>query len=255
VRRLLSVYATAAFLFLYAPLAVLGVFSVNASRLIIWKGLSLSWYERVFHNPALAEGTLNSIEIALVATTISTIFGTLAAYGIWKKRSPWLTQSLYLSLLTPEIVTGISLLALFQFVFRFLHLHLGMISVILAHISFSLAYVVIVILARLRTIDVSLEEAALDLGANEWQVFWRVTVPNLLPAIVAAALLCFTVSFDDYVITSLVAGVNSETLPMIIYGMARKGISPDINALSMIIVCGLGTLILIAGRLERRRDA
>jgi spermidine/putrescine transport system permease protein len=115
-----------------------------------------------------------------------------------------------------------------------------------------LAYVVIVILARLRTFDVALEEAALDLGATEWQVFLRVTLPILLPGIVAAALLCFTVSFDDYVITSLVAGVNSETLPMIVYGMARKGISPDINALSMLITCGLGICILAAGRLEQK---
>jgi spermidine/putrescine transport system permease protein len=164
----------------------------------------------------------------------------------------WLTQSLYLSLLTPEIVTGVSLLVLFQWVFHFLHLHLGMPTVILAHISFSLAYVVIVILARLRTFDIALEEAALDLGANEWQVFCRITVPIIMPGVLAAALLCFTVSFDDYVITSLVAGVNSETLPMIIYGLARKGVSPDINALSMLITCGLGILILLAGRLEQK---
>jgi spermidine/putrescine transport system permease protein len=161
-------------------------------------------------------------------------------------------QSFYLSLLTPEIVTGVSLLVLFQWVFRFLHLHLGMPTVILAHISFSLAYVVIVILARLRAFDTALEEAALDLGADEWQVFKLITIPIIMPGILAAALLCFTVSFDDYVITSLVAGVNSETLPMIIYGLARKGVSPDINALSMLITCGLGLLIILAGRLERK---
>ena len=149
-------------------------------------------------------------------------------------------------------MTGISLLAFFQWIFHFLHVQLGMHTVILAHISFSLAYVVIVILARLRTFDPGLEEAALDLGANEWQALWRVTVPLLLPGIIAAALLCFTVSFDDYVITSLVAGVDSETLPMMIYAMARKGVSPEVNALSVMITVGLGVFILLAGRLEQR---
>jgi spermidine/putrescine transport system permease protein len=206
----------------------------------------------VVRNPALLEGTTNSLVIALAATAVSTILGTLAGYALWKKRVPWLTNSLYLSLLSPEIVTGVSLLAFFEWAFRFERVPLGMHTVILAHISFSLAYVVIVILARLRTFDRTLEEAALDLGANEWQVFWRVTMPMLLPGIVAAALLCFTVSFDDYVITSLVAGVNSETLPMIVYAMARKGVSPEVNALSVMITAGLGVLILLAGRLERR---
>jgi spermidine/putrescine transport system permease protein len=251
VTRFLAAYASLAYLFLYAPLAVLGAFSFNASKVAVWRGFTFNWYSAVFHNQALLEGTINSLIIAVVATVVSTIAGTLAAYALWQKRIPWLTNSLYLSLLTPEIVTGISLLVFFQWIFRFLNVRLGMHTVILAHISFSLAYVVIVILARLRTFDRTLEEAALDLGANEWQAFRRITLPLLMPGIVAAALLCFTVSFDDYVITSLVAGVNSETLPMIIYALARKGVSPDINALSVIITCGLGICILLAGRLER----
>lgn len=251
-KRFLVFYAALAYLFLYAPLAVLAVFSFNASKLSVWQGFTFHWYASVFQNSALAEGAINSFLIATAATLVATTCGTLAAYALWKQRVPWLTQSFYLSLLTPEIVTGVSLLVLFQWVFRFLHLHLGMPTVILAHISFSLAYVVIVILARLRTFDTALEEAALDLGANQWQVFKLVTVPIIMPGILAAALLCFTVSFDDYVITSLVAGVNSETLPMIIYGLARKGVSPDINALSMLITCGLGILILLAGRLEQK---
>ena len=252
-RRFLVLYSALIYLFLYAPLAVLAIFSFNVSKLSVWQGFTFSWYSAVFSNDALANGAINSLVIALVTTIFATTFGTLAAYAIWKRRVPWLMQSFYLSLLTPEIVTGISLLVLYQWVFQFLHLHLGMPTVILAHISFSLAFVVIVILARLRSFDVGLEEAALDLGANEWEAFARVTVPIILPGIVAAALLCFTVSFDDYVITSLVAGVNSETLPMIIYGLARKGVSPDINALSMLITSGLGVLILLAGKLERAK--
>lgn len=254
-KRFLTAYAAAAYLFLYFPLLVLGVFSFNSSKIAMWRGFTWNWYGRVFHDAALLEGLLNSLIIAVTATAVSTIIGTLCGYALWKKRAPLVTNALYLSLFTPEIVTGVSLLVFFEWVFRFLHVQLGMHTVILAHISFSLAYVVIVILARLRTFDPSLEEAALDLGANEWQVFWHVTVPMLLPGIVAAALLCFTVSFDDYVITSLVAGVNSETLPMMIYAMARKGVSPEVNALSVLITVGLGVFIVVAGRLEQRSAA
>ncbi len=250
-KRFLAMYAAAGYLFLYLPLAVLAVFSVNASKVAVWHGFTWSWYVQVIHDEGLLEATMNSLIIAASATLVSTVLGTLAGYAMWKRRSPLLTTSLYLSLLTPEIVTGVSLLAFFEWIFRFLHVQLGMHTVILAHISFSLVYVVMVVMARLRTFDESLEEAALDLGATEWQVFRYVTVPMLLPGIAAAALLCFTVSFDDYVITSLVAGVNSETLPMMIYGMARRGVSPEVNALSVMITVALGILILLAGRLEQ----
>ncbi|HZQ50753.1 MAG TPA: ABC transporter permease [Bryobacteraceae bacterium] len=252
-KRGLALYASIVYFFLYAPLAVLAIFSFNSSKIAIWHGFTGQWYNGVFHNEGLLDGAINSLLIAISATIASTVIGTLAGYALWKRRTPLLTNALFLSLLTPEIVTGVSLLAFFEWTFRFLHVQLGLHTVILAHISFSLAYVVIVILARLRTLDPALEEAALDLGANEWQVFWRVTVPMLLPGIIAAALLCFTVSFDDYVITSLVAGVNSETLPMMIYAMARRGVSPEVNALSVMITVGLGVLILLAGRLEQRR--
>ena len=252
-KRGLALYASLVYFFLYAPLAVLAIFSLNSSKIAIWHSFTGQWYNGVFHNEGLLDGAINSLLIAISATIASTVIGTLAGYALWKRRMPLLTNALFLSLLTPEIVTGVSLLAFFEWTFRFLHVQLGLHTVILAHISFSLAYVVIVILARLRTLDPALEEAALDLGANEWQVFWRVTVPMLLPGIIAAALLCFTVSFDDYVITSLVAGVNSETLPMMIYAMARRGVSPEVNALSVMITVGLGVLILLAGRLEQRR--
>ncbi len=250
--RYLAAYSAAVYLFLYLPLAVLSAFSFNASKIAVWRGFTLEWFGLALHDSALIEGTINSLIIASVATVLSTVIGTLAGYALWKRRLPLFTSSLYLSLLTPEIVTGISLLVFFQWIFRHAHIQLGLHTVILAHISFSLAYVVIVILARLRGFDTALEEAALDLGANEWQVFSRITLPLLLPGIVAAALLCFTVSFDDYVITSLVAGVNSETLPMVIYAMARKGVSPEVNAISLVITVGLGAFILLAARLEIR---
>jgi len=247
----LSVYALAAFLFLHLPLLILAAFSFNASRFTVWQGFSLRWYAAALQDSQLIEASWNSLIIATVATAVSTIIGTLCAYGLWKRNSPVLTGSLYLSLVTPEIVTGISLLAFYQWIFRFLRVQLGMHTVILAHISFSIAYVVIVVMARLRTVDAQLEEAALDLGANEWQAFRYVTLPAIFPGVIAAALLAFTVSFDDYVITSLVAGVDSQTLPMVIYAMARRGVSPVLNAVSTTIVVLLGTLVLLSERLRR----
>lgn len=251
-KRLLGLYAVAAFAFLHVPLLVLSMFSFNESRFTVWQGFSIRWYEAAFRDPHLGESTWNSIVIALVATALSTVIGTLCAYALWKQRSALISGSLYLSLVTPEIVTGISLLAFFQWIFRHLDVQLGMHTVILAHIMFSIAYVVIVVGARLRTVDASLEEAAMDLGATEFGAFYRVTLPALLPGIAAAAMLAFTISFDDYVITSLVAGVDSETLPMVIYAMARRGANPVVNAISTIIVVGLGVLILISERLREK---
>ena len=252
--RVLKLYSGAICGFLYVPLLVLTVFSFNASKMADWRGFTLAWYVALWNNSRLLEATGNSFTIAIAATVIATVIGTLAAYGLWKGTGRVLTSGLYLSLVTPEIVTGISLLVFFQIIFRLLPVRLGMHTVILAHVSFSLVYVVTVVLARLRTFDRALEEAATDLGATEWQTFCHVTLPMLRPAVIAASLLCFTVSFDDYVITSLVAGVDSETLPMVINGMARKGVSPEINALSALITVTFGVLILFAGRLELRNQ-
>ena len=246
----LAIYAVLAYLFLHLPLLILAGFSFNESRFTVWQGFSLNWYRAAFQNQQLMEAAGNSLIIAIFATIFATIIGTLCAYGFWKRSSPVLAGSLYMSLVTPEIVSGISLLAFYQWIFRFLHIQLGMHTVILAHVSFSIAYVVIVVMARLRTVDAQLEEAALDLGANEWEAFRYVTLPAILPGIVAGALLAFTVSFDDYVITSMVAGVDSETLPMVIYAIARRGVNPVVNAISALIVVGFGSLILISERLR-----
>lgn len=249
----LGLYAALIYAFLHLPLLVLAVFSFNSSRLTHWEGFSLVWYRTALSDPALVEATINSLLIALFSTVISTAIGTLAAYALWKRKSTWLTTSLSVSLVTPEIVTAVSLLALFQIIFRVLKLQLGMHTVVMAHVSFCLVYVVMVVLARLRTMDNSFEEAAADLGATPWQAFRYVTLPMLQPGIIAAALLAFTTSLDDYVITSLVAGVDSETLPMIIYGMARRGVNPAVNAISTIIVFGLGVLIVISQHLEQKQ--
>jgi spermidine/putrescine transport system permease protein len=251
-KRLLPLYALGAYAFLHVPLLILAVFSFNASKFTVWQGFSLHWYAALAQDRDLIEATANSLIIAVVATALATVFGTLAAYALWKRASGWISGALYLSLVTPEIVTGVSLLAFFQWAFRFLNLRLGMHTVILAHVGFSLAYVVVVVLARLRTFDPALEHAAMDLGATEFAAFRLVTIPYLAPAIAAAAMLAFTVSIDDYVITSLVAGVDSQTLPMVIYGLARRGVSPMLNAVSTIIVAGLGALVLASERLRAR---
>jgi len=251
-RRALPIYAVFAYAFLHVPLLILAIFSFNASRFTVWEGFSLTWYRAVAANADLVESAVNSLIIAIAATLLSTIAGTLAAYALWKRGSAWLSGSLYLSLVTPEIVTGVSLMALFQWSFRYLDLRLGMHTVILAHVGFSLAYVVVVVLARLRGFDRSLEEAAMDLGSTEFAAFRRVTLPYLAPAIAAAAMLAFTVSIDDYVITSLVAGIDSQTLPMTIYAMARRGVSPELNAISTIVVVALGSFVLLSERLRTR---
>lgn len=248
--RWLGLYAAGAYAFLHLPLLVLTAFSFNHSRFTVWEGFSWQWYQEAFHDAQLTEAALNSLLIALAATLAATAIGTLCAYGLWKRQSRPIATALYLSLVTPEIVMGISLLAFYQWLFRFLHVQLGMHTVILAHVMFSIAYVVTVVMARLRTMDATLEEAALDLGANEWEAFSRITLPALVPGIVSAALLAFINSFDDYVITSLVAGVDSETLPMVIYAMARRGFNPVVNALSAMIIVVLGALILAGERLR-----
>ena len=251
-QRALGMYAALVLVFLHGPLLVLIAFSFNANRFTVWQGFSLRWYGAAMRDAQLSEGLLNSVIIALIASAVSTVIGTLAAYGIWKKPAPLLSGAMYLSLVTPEIVTGVSLLAFYQFAFRLIHLHLGMTSVIIAHVAFSIAYVAIVVSARLRNYDRSLEEAAMDLGATEWRAFFRVTLPSLAPAIAAAGLLAMVISFDDYVITSLVAGVDSQTLPMVIYAMARRGISPVVNAVSAVVVVAFGIVILISQRLQQQ---
>lgn len=250
-KRGLAVYAIAIYAFLHLPLVILAIFSVNASRFTAWQGFSLRWYQAMFADRDLLESAGNSLAIAVASTALSTAIGTLAAYALWKRASNWLAGGLYLSLVTPEVVTGVSLLALFQWAFRYVNFRLGMHTVILAHVSFSIAYVVVVVLARLRGFDPALEEAAQDLGATEFAAFRRVTLPYLAPAIAAAAMLAFTISIDDYVITSLVAGVDSQTLPMVIYAMARRGVSPVLNAVSTTIVVLLGTMVLLSERLRR----
>ncbi len=251
-KRMLGWYAAVIYAFLHVPLLILIAFSFNSSRFSVWEGFSLNWYRVMWGDAQMAEAAWNSVIIAAVSSLLATAIGTAAAYGMWKHKAAVLQGSLYLTLVTPEIVTGISLLALFQWIFRWMPFRLGLGTVILAHVAFSIAYVAIVITARLRAMDPALEEAALDLGASEWAAFRRVTLPLLAPAMGAAALLALVVSFDDYVITSMVAGVDSETLPMVIYAMARRGVNPVLNAVSSVTVIFFGALILLSEKVRAR---
>jgi len=251
-KRVLGWYAALLYAFLHLPLLILIAFSFNSSRFSVWEGFSLNWYRAMWTNTQMAEAAWNSVIIAASSSLLATAIGTAAAYGMWKRKAPLLQVSLYLTLVTPEIVTGIALLALFQWIFRWMPFRLGLGTVILAHVAFSIAYVAIVLTARLRTMDPALEEAALDLGASEWTAFRRVTLPLLAPAMGAAALLALVVSFDDYVITSMVAGVDSETLPMVIYAMARRGVNPVLNAVSSVMVVFFGSLILLSEKVRAR---
>ena len=252
--RSLGLVAIVVYAFLHLPVLVLMVFSFNESRFTVWTGLSWRWYRELAGNARMLAALENSLIVAVVATAVSTAIGTLAAYGLARFRPRGgraLEGVLQLSIVTPEIVTGISLLAFFQLMFRFVDFGLGLHTIVIAHVAFSIAFVLLVVQARLSALDPALEEAAMDLGAGPVTTFFRVTLPLLEPGIVAAALLAFILSFDDYVITSLVAGVGSETLPMVIYSMARRGVSPVVNALSAILVVALGGLILVADRLQR----
>jgi spermidine/putrescine transport system permease protein len=236
--------------FLHAPVVALIVFSFNQSRFSVsWTGFTLEWYRRLFAREDVLLGLARSLAVGTVATVISTVLGTALALALARHRLPArraVEGLLYLPLVTPEIIMGISLLSLFAL----LGVPLGLTTITVAHVAFCISFVAVVVGARLWGRDRYLEEAALSLGADEWTAFWKVTLPGLAPGIVAGALLAFTMSLDDYVITSFVAGAGSSTLPVVIYGMARRGIEPSINAVSTIIVLATAVLLYLADRLR-----
>jgi len=239
------------YLFLYAPIVVLVIFSFNRSRLSArWLGFTGEWYVSLWHSDPIVHSLVNSLVVGGVVTLVCILFGTAAALvfgqGPWRGRA-FFDAVVYLPLLIPEIVIAVAMVIFFSL----LRLELSLTTVIVAHISFCVSYVIIVVGARLAGRDRSVEEAALDLGANEWTTFRRITLPLAAPAILSAALLVFTASFDDYLITSFVAGVRSTTLPLEIYSMLKRGITPEINAVSTIILAATIPLVYLAQRLER----
>ena len=241
------------YLFLYAPIAILVIYSFNSSRYAVWEGFTWEWYQILAKDELILRAIKNSLIVAFVSTIVSSMIGTLAALGMQRfrfKGKSMIDAMFYLPVIVPEIVMAASLVIFFGFI-RFT---LGMTTIILAHVAFCVSYVIIVVRARLEGFDRTLEEAAMDLGANEFQTFFRVTLPLIAPGILSGALLAFTLSIDDYVITSFVAGVGSTTLPLQIYSMVKTKVTPEINAVSTLLLIPTIILIVIADRLQREKQ-
>ena len=251
-RSLIGFTAVCYFL-LHLPVIVLVIFSFNSSRFsVAWTGFTLNWYRRLLERQDILAALKASLIVGVCSTILATLFGTLIALGMARHRFRGrrvFEGLLYLPIVTPEIVVGISLLILFVMV----GLPLGLVTITIAHVAFNISFVTVVVLARLHGMDRNLEEAAMNLGADEVTTFWKVTVPQLWPGILAGALLAFTMSFDDFVITFFVSGVGSTTLPLLIYSMVRKNIEPSINAISTIILVLTTFTIYLADRLARQK--
>ncbi|MEW9094237.1 MAG: extracellular solute-binding protein [Clostridiaceae bacterium] len=242
-----SLYMFLIFMFLYIPIMVLIAFSFNESKLnVVWTGFTFKWYASLIHNKGIMEALKNSFQVAIVSTVISVILGTLASVGLYRykfKGKSILDSILNIPLVIPEIVMGISLLAFFAII----GLPLGRTSLIISHVTFSVAYVIAVVKTRLDGFDRSLEEAAMDLGASSLNTFLHVTLPIIMPGVIAGGLLAFTLSLDDVIISFFVGGPGSVTLPLKVFSMVKFGVTPEINALSTLIM--LFTVLMIVGAL------
>lgn len=239
--------AIAGYAFLYAPLAIVVLYSFNDSRLNAqWVGFTLAWYQKLLQNEAMLTAARNSLLIALVAAAVSTVLGTLAGFALHRYRPRVLPVLVLATIAIPEILMGVSLLLFFVL----LNVTLGMLSIILAHVTFCIGFVALVVRARLAGMDESLTEAARDLGASPAQAFRWITLPLIMPGIIAGALMAFTLSLDDFVITFFTAGPGSTTLPLQIYTMVKIAVTPEVNAVSTLLMLLTLTLILIASRLS-----
>ncbi len=240
-----GVYTFLIFLFLYVPIFVLIAYSFNASKSrTVWTGFTLDWYSKLFHNEMILSSLLNTLIVALIASVVSTILGTAAAIGIHNMRS--LPRRLIMTvnnipILNPEIVSGVSLMLLFKFA----NFDFGYVTLVLAHISFCVPYVILNVMPKLRQMNTTLCEAAMDLGCNQMQVFSKVVIPEILPGIISGFLMSFTYSIDDFVISYFTYGPTSQTLSITIYSMTRRKVSPQVNALSAILFVVVLTVLLI----------
>jgi spermidine/putrescine transport system permease protein len=232
--------------FLYVPLIVVVVYSFNDSRLNAeWVGFTWHWYNVLFHDEQMLQAAWNSLIIGLVSSAVATLLGTMAGYAMYRYRLRLLPVLVLTPIAIPEILMGVSLLIFFVM----LNLTLGLASIILSHIAFSIGFVAIVVRSRLSGMDESLTEAARDLGATPWRSFRLVTLPLIMPGIVAGALMAFTLSIDDFVITFFTAGVDSTTLPLQIYSMIKIAVTPEVNAVSTLLMLLTLLLIVVATRL------
>lgn len=249
------------FAFLYIPMLMLIIYSFNSSKLVtVWAGFSTKWYGELVNNTALLKAVGLSLGIAAASATLAIILGTLASYVIVRFRRfkganlfSFMTTA---PLVMPDVITGLALLLLFVAMGHIIGWpqDRGAMTIWLAHVTFCTAYVTVVVSARLRELDRSIEEAAMDLGANPLKVFFIITLPMIAPALVSGWLLAFTLSLDDLVIASFVAGPGSTTLPMLIFSKVRLGVSPDINALASIILLIVGLIGFVSWILMRQRE-
>lgn len=253
------------FAFLYVPILFMIIYSFNESRLVtVWAGFSTKWYVELFQNQQVLNAAKLSLKIAAINATGAVILGTLAGLALARfrrfKGRTLLTGMTTAPLVMPEVITGLSLLLLFVAMEQWFGWPAGrgVTTITIAHMTFSMAYVTVVIQSRLSSLDESLEEAAMDLGARPAKVFFVITLPIIFPAILAGWLLAFTLSWDDLVIASFVSGPGSSTLPLVIFSKVRLGVSPDINALATIMVTVVAIGIIVAGlymqRQERQRE-
>ena len=259
------------YFFLWAPILVLVVFSFNDSASVsVWRGFTWRWYENIFAAGSgdasfvtgkLLEALGNSLIVSFSASLLATVIGTTLALAIHRGRFPGrriIDALLYLPVVIPEITQGVSLAIFFGIMFDFYQgltgerVTRGFATIIIAHVAFNISYVVIVVRARLATMSTNLEEAANDLGANRFQTFWRITFPLLLPGILAGALLALTLSLDDYVVTFFTKGVGDDTLPIFVYGMLKQRVSPEINAISTLMIVASTVLVGISLVLQQR---
>ena len=245
---LLWVSAVAVYLFLYIPLVVVVIFSFNDSKLNAeWVGFTLSWYVKLFSNDEMLKAARNSIFIAVVASALSTVLGTMAGIAIHRYRLRMLPVMVLTPVAMPEILLGVSLLIFF--ISWFGDESLSLATVIVAHTTFCIGFVAIIVRARLAGMDESIFEAARDLGASPWQTFRLVTLPLILPGVIAGTLMAFTLSIDDFVITFYTAGAGVPTLPLTIYTMIKIAVTPEVNALSALLMLLTLTMIVVAGKL------
>jgi putrescine transport system permease protein len=246
---------TLGFAFLYLPIVLLVIFSFNASKLVtVWGGFSTKWYVSLFHNQGLMDAAWVTIRVGLISATVATVLGTLGALALTRytrfRGRVLFSGMIFAPLVMPDVITGLSLLLLFVAV----DFDRGFFTVTLAHITFSMCFVAVVVQSRLLTFDRSLEEAAMDLGAPPVRTFFQITLPVIAPAIVSGWMLAFTLSLDDLVIASFTSGPGATTLPMKIYSQVRLGVTPEINAACTILIGLVATGVIIASVVNKRRE-
>ena len=242
--------------FLYLPILVLVLFSFNATKShAVFTGFTLEWYQKLFHNEMIMTALRNTLIVAVVASVCATVLGTAAAIGIHKmKKVPKtvIMEVTNIPMINPEIVTGVSLMLLFVFFAARMHLEFGFTTLILAHITFDVPYVVMNVMPKLRQMDENLYEAAQDLGCGPVRSFFKVVLPEILPGVISGFLMAFTFSLDDFVVSYFTSGATAQTLPVTIYAMTRRRVNPEINALSTIIFVVILIVLLVKNLMERK---